>query len=107
MSEQYNNPGNQKIINPYSPLETYNRGPCGVGIQAPTWVGIQNVFKGYPSTPGHPNTVYRTMCVCDNKPYNYTVNDTCKGKSSTRVTNALPTVKSRKDVDYGFNKSIR
>lgn len=94
MSEQYNNPGNRKIINPYSPLETYNRGPCGVGIQAPIWAGLQNIFTGYPTKPGHPNVVYRTMCSCDNKPYNYTVNDTCP-------------VRNRKNVDYGFNKSLR
>lgn len=97
MSEQYNNPGNKRIINPYSPLETYNKGPCGVGIQAPTWVGIQNIFTGHTTKPGHPTTVYRTMCSCDSKPYNYTVNDKCSQMYA----------KNKKNIDYGFNRSLR
>jgi hypothetical protein len=98
MSEQYNNPGNKKIINPYSPLDTYNRGPCGVGIQAPTWVGIQNMFTRY-TIPGHPYTVYRTMCACNKKPFNYNVNDDkCP---------ELLNIKNKKNIDYGFNKSIK
>lgn len=93
MSNLYNNPGNKTIINPYSPLDTYDKGPCGVGIQAPKWVGIK--YNPGRIIPGRPNISYKIMCECNEKPFNYTVND-------------ARCLKERKNgVDYGYNNSLR